>query len=173
MMFRVPDQRHGWHGHFHRHEWRSINPRKIPWKFCVDMSIGSVSGRGVLGRRWGFLTRDMEDVVVPDDMNDVFYPKESTLKILCWNLYWKCVRKGGSRRGALGGHLWFMTGGMEDIDISDVMNDGQASVFCLLLSTAPSQPLHCPYYKLYQYLVLPFFLLLLPQTTVHRLLTYF
>ena len=31
----------------------------------------------------GFLTRDMEDRVIPDIMNDGFYPKEYTLKISC------------------------------------------------------------------------------------------
>ena len=29
------------------------------------------------------------------------YPKEDTLKVLFWYLYWKYVRKGGSRRGDL------------------------------------------------------------------------
>ena len=29
----------------------------------------------VLGGRWGFLTRDMEDRVIPDVMNDVFLPQ--------------------------------------------------------------------------------------------------
>ena len=38
---------------------------------------------GVHGGRCGFLTGDMEDLVVPDIMNDVFYPKEDTLQILC------------------------------------------------------------------------------------------
>ena len=32
-----------------------------------------------------------------------FYPKEDTLNILCWYPDWKCVRKGGSRTGGLGG----------------------------------------------------------------------
>ena len=31
----------------------------------------------------GFLTGDMEYMVVLDVMNDVFYPKQDTLKILC------------------------------------------------------------------------------------------
>ena len=30
---------------------------------------------GVLGERWGFLTGDMEDMVVPDVMNYVFLPQ--------------------------------------------------------------------------------------------------
>ena len=38
---------------------------------------------GVLGGHWGFLTKDMEDRVIPEVMNDVFYPKEDTLNILC------------------------------------------------------------------------------------------
>ena len=40
------------------------------------------SRREVLGGRWRFLTGDMEDMVIPDIMNDDFYPKEDTLKIL-------------------------------------------------------------------------------------------
>ena len=32
------------------------------------------SRRGVLGGRWGFLTGDMEDRVIPDVMNNVFLP---------------------------------------------------------------------------------------------------
>ena len=39
--------------------------------------------QGVLGGHFGFLIGDMEDRVIPDIMNDVFYPKEDTLKILC------------------------------------------------------------------------------------------
>ena len=41
-------------------------------------------------------------------------PKEDTLKFSCWYLYWKCVKKGGSRRGVLGGHWGFLTGDLED-----------------------------------------------------------
>ena len=62
---------------------------------------GRGSKRGVLGGCWGFLTRHMEDRVIPDVMNDVFYPKEDTLKILCGYLNWKCVRKGGQEGGYL------------------------------------------------------------------------
>ena len=54
--------------------------RKIPWTFRVDIRIGSVSGRGgsrrgVLGGHWGFLNRPMEDIVIPDAMNDFFSPQ--------------------------------------------------------------------------------------------------
>ena len=49
----------------------------------------------------GFLTGDMEDRVIPDVMNDVFYPKEDVLKILCPYLYWKCVRKAGVKKGGI------------------------------------------------------------------------
>ena len=33
------------------------------------------SRRGVLGGRLGFLTRDMDDRVIPDALNDVYLPK--------------------------------------------------------------------------------------------------
>ena len=39
------------------------------------MSGRGRSRRGVLGGHWGFLTRDMEDRVIPDIMNDVFLPQ--------------------------------------------------------------------------------------------------
>ena len=52
-----------------------------------------------------------------------FYPKEDTLNISRRYLYWKCVRKGGVKKGGtwrtLGG---FLTGDMEDRVIPDVMN---------------------------------------------------
>ena len=47
----------------------------------------------------GVLTRDMEDLVIPDVIKDVFYPKEDTLEILCPYIYWKCVRKVGVKKG--------------------------------------------------------------------------
>ena len=111
--------------------------RIISWKFPVNISIigwwvlisqlevcqEGGSRRGVLGGRWGLLTGDMEDMVVPDVMNDVFYPKEDTLKISCWYLNQKCVRKGGSRKGVLGWHWGFLTRDMDDQVILDVMND--------------------------------------------------
>ena len=52
-----------------------------------------------------------------------FYPKEDTLKILCCYLYWKCVRKGGSRRGYLEDIGGFLTGDMEAMVVPDIMND--------------------------------------------------
>ena len=50
-------------------------------------------------------------------------PKEDTLNISCCYLNWKCVKKGGSRRGILGGRWGFLTGDVEDRVILDVMND--------------------------------------------------
>ena len=67
----VPDQRHGWQGYSWCHEWCSFTPRKVPWNIFVDISIGSVSKRGVLGVRWGFLTGDMEDGVILEAMEDL------------------------------------------------------------------------------------------------------
>ena len=39
------------------------------------MSGRGGSRRGVIGGRWGFLTGDMEDRVIPDIMNDVYLPQ--------------------------------------------------------------------------------------------------
>ena len=48
----------------------------------------------------------------------LFYPQEDTLKVSCWYLYYKCVRNGGSR-----GHWGFLTGGLENMEILDVVDD--------------------------------------------------
>ena len=56
--------------------------------------MGSQEGGG-LGGHWGFLSRDLEDRVILDVMDNFFFPNDDTLKVLCWYLYWKCVRKGG------------------------------------------------------------------------------
>ena len=40
----------------------------------------------------------MEDMVIPDVMNDVFYPKEDILEILCSYLYGKYVGRGVIQR---------------------------------------------------------------------------
>ena len=125
---RVPDQRHGWQGHSWRHEWCSFTLRNIPWKFRVDISMGSVSGRR--GQEGGYL-EDVDGSWLETWMTGsfltssmmFFYPKEGTLKISCWYLNGKCVRKGGSRRGVLGGRWGFLTGDMDDRVIPDVMND--------------------------------------------------
>ena len=90
LTLRVPDQRHGWLGYSWCHEGCSFILRNKPWKFRVDISMESVSGRGgheggylediesswpKTWRSWSFLTWMM-----------FFYQKEDTLKILCWYL---------------------------------------------------------------------------------------
>ena len=70
------DRGHSWH-----HEWSFFTPRKIPWKFCADIAIRSVSGRG--GQEGGYLD-DIEgswsekwstwSLVIPDVIDDVFLP---------------------------------------------------------------------------------------------------
>ena len=93
---RVSDRRHGGQGHSWRHEWCFFTPRKIAWKFCVDISIRSVSRMG--GQEGGYL----EDVdgSWPETWRSgssltswmmMFDPKEDTLKVSCWYLYGKCV----------------------------------------------------------------------------------
>ena len=51
-----------------------------------------------------------------------FYPKEDTLKISCLYLYWKCVGKGGVKKGVLRECWGFLNGDVEDLVIPDVMN---------------------------------------------------
>ena len=43
----------------------------------------------------GFLTGDMDDMIIDDIMNDVFYPKENTLKILCYIIIGSVSGMGG------------------------------------------------------------------------------
>ena len=90
-----------WHGFF-------FTPGRILWKLCVDIFIRSVSGMGsrkwVHEGRWGFLIGDMEDRVILDVMEDVFYclrkiPSKFRVDIFIRSISWK----GGSRREALGG----------------------------------------------------------------------
>jgi hypothetical protein len=69
----------------------------------------------------GFLTRDLEDMVVLDVMNDVFLPQgrypENFVLISLLEVWG--VKKGGTWR-TLGG---FLTGDMEDRVILDTMDD--------------------------------------------------
>ena len=102
----LPDRRHEGLGHSWRHEWCFLTQRKIPWKFCVHIFIGSASGSG--GQEGGYL-EDIEGSWSETWRTWLFlmswmmflYPKEDTRKVLCWYLYWKYVRKGGSKRGDL------------------------------------------------------------------------
>ena len=102
-MMRIPDWSQGGQGHPWCNKWCFFTPRRISWKLCVDILIGSVSRRGVKKRgTWRTLR-------VPDQSLGghryswcyewwFFTPKEATLNILCWYLNWKCVRKGGIKK---------------------------------------------------------------------------
>ena len=53
---RVPDRILGWQGHSWCHWWCLLTPKKIPWKFCVDIFFRSLSRMGVLnGVTWRML----------------------------------------------------------------------------------------------------------------------
>ena len=65
------------------------------------------SRRGVLGGRWGFLTFDMEDRVIPDIMNDVFLPQERYPEnFVPISLFEVCQAGGGVKKGC----TWRMLG---------------------------------------------------------------
>ena len=81
------------------------------------------SRRGVLGGRWGFLTGDMEDRVIPDVMNHVFSPQGRYPENLVLISQLEVCQEGGSRRGVLGGCGGIPTRDMEDMVIPDVMDD--------------------------------------------------
>ena len=55
--------------------------------------------KGVLGGCWGFLTRDMEDMVIPDIMNDVFLPQGRYPENFVLISQLEVCQNGGSRRG--------------------------------------------------------------------------
>ena len=87
-MLRVHDRRHGGQGHPWCHGWCFFTLRKIPWKFCANIFIISLSGMG--GQEVGYL----EDVEgswsetwkLGSSLTSLmifFYPKEDTLNILC------------------------------------------------------------------------------------------
>ena len=61
------------------------------------MSGRGGSRRGILGGRWGFLTGDMKDRVIPDVMNDVYLPQGSTMNISFLDV----SRRGGQEGGYL------------------------------------------------------------------------
>ena len=82
-----------------------------------------MSGRGVLGGRWGFLTRDMEDMVIPNIMNDVFLPLGRYPENFVLISQLEVCQEGGVKKGILGGCWGFLTGDMEDRVIPDIMND--------------------------------------------------
>ena len=89
---RVPDRRHGGHGHPWCHGWCFFTPSKIPWKIHVDISIITVSERG--GQEGEYL-EDVEGSWLEICMTGSFltlwmifvYPKEDTLKVSSWYLY--------------------------------------------------------------------------------------
>ena len=59
--------------------------------------------KGVLGGRWGFLTRDKEDWFIPDVMNDVFLPQGRYSENFVLISQLKVCQGGGSRRRVLRG----------------------------------------------------------------------
>ena len=91
----------------------------LKWK-CVRMRG---SRRGVLGERWGHLTRDMDNRVTPDVLKDIFYPNQCTLKFSCWYLNGRSFRKRGSRRGVIGVHWGLLIRDMDDRVTPDIRKD--------------------------------------------------
>ena len=65
----------------------------------------------------------MEDRVVPDAMDDVFLPQGRYPKNCVLISQLEVCQEVGSRRGVLGGHLWFLTRDMDERVIPEAMND--------------------------------------------------
>ena len=75
----------------------------------MDISIGSVSGRGgqeggYLEDIGGFLTGDMQDRVIPDVTNYVFLPQGRYPENFVLISQLEVCQEGGSRSRVLGGH---------------------------------------------------------------------
>ena len=66
-----------------------------------------MSGRGVFGGRWRFLTGDMEDRVIPDIMNDVFLPQGRYPENFVLISQLEVCQEGGVKKGG----TWRTLGG--------------------------------------------------------------
>ena len=51
-----------------------------------------------------FLTGDMEDMVIPDIMNDIVLPQGRYPENFVLIFQWEVCQEGGPRRGVLGGY---------------------------------------------------------------------
>ena len=65
----------------------------------------------------------MEDRVIHEVMNDVFLPKGRYPENFVLISQLEVCQEGGVKKGVLGGRLGFLTRDMENMVISDVMND--------------------------------------------------
>ena len=66
---------------------------------------------------------EMEDMVIPDIMNDVFLPQGRYPENVVLISQLEVCQEEGSRRGVFGGHWGFLSGDMEDWVILDDMDD--------------------------------------------------
>ena len=102
----VPERRLEGQGHPWHHGWPCLTPRKIPWKFCGDIFIGSVSEWGVLhGGTWNMLK-------VPDKrLGGQGHPWYHgwpclTKRKISWKFYVYIFIRSASRRGVRYGGTW-------------------------------------------------------------------
>ena len=70
----------------------------------------------------GFLTEDMDDMVIPDIMNGVFLPIGRYPENFVLISQLEVCQEGEVKKGVLGGRWGFLTRDMEDRVIPDVMN---------------------------------------------------
>ena len=107
-MLNVPDRKLGGQGHPWHHGYTWQTPRRISWKFCSYIFVGSVSGLAgsfilTLGGCQGFLTWDLEDWVTFDNIDLLHKPQGSSPESYVWiSLLEVCqegvVKKGGTWR---------------------------------------------------------------------------
>ena len=79
--------------------------------------------KGVLGGRWGILTKDMEDRVVPNIMNHVLLPQGSYPENFVLISLLEVCQECGVKKGVLGGRWGMMTGYLGDMVILDIVDD--------------------------------------------------
>ena len=65
----------------------------------------------------------MEDMVIPDVMNDAFLPQGKYPEKFVLISQLEVCQEGGVTKGVFGGCWGFLTGDMEDMVIPDIMND--------------------------------------------------
>ena len=69
------------------------------------------------------MTGDMEDMVVPDIMNDVFLAQGRYPEIFLLISQLEVCQEGRVKKGVLVGRCGFLTRDMKDMVVPDIMND--------------------------------------------------
>ena len=85
--------------------------------------IGLESSFEAFPENHGLLSKDMDDKVINNLMNDVLLPKRRYPENFMIISKWEVCQEGGFKKGVLGGHFVFLSRDMDDRFIHNVMND--------------------------------------------------